>query len=56
MTSDRTQDISGLIAAWGNGDEQALSQLMSYVYPELRRIARQQLAKRRQDQTLESAL
>jgi RNA polymerase sigma-70 factor (ECF subfamily) len=45
----------GLIAAWGNGDEQALSQLMSYVYPELRRIARQQLAKRRQDQTLESA-
>jgi RNA polymerase sigma-70 factor, ECF subfamily len=55
MTSDRPQDISGLIAAWGNGDEQALSQLMSYVYPELRRIARQQLAKRRQDQTLESA-
>ncbi len=44
-----------MIAAWGNGDEQALSQLMSYVYPELRRIARQQLAKRRQDQTLESA-
>jgi RNA polymerase sigma factor (TIGR02999 family) len=28
---------------------------MSYVYPELRRIARLQLAKRRQDQTLESA-
>ena len=55
MTSDRPQDISGLIAAWGNGNKQALSQLMSYVYPELRRIARQQLAKRRQDQTLESA-
>ena len=55
MTSERPQDISGLITAWGNGDEQALSQLMSYVYPELRRIARQQLAKRRRDQTLESA-
>ena len=55
MTSDRSQDISGLIAAWGNGDEQALSELMTYVYPELRRIATQQLAKRRQDQTLESA-
>lgn len=55
MTSERPQDISGLIAAWGNGDEQALSQLMSYVYPELRRIARQQLARRRQGQTLESA-
>jgi RNA polymerase sigma-70 factor, ECF subfamily len=55
MASEHPQDISGLIAAWGNGDEQALSQLMSFVYPELRRIARRQLARQRQDHTLESA-
>jgi hypothetical protein len=27
MTGNRSQDISGLIAAWGNGDEQALGQV-----------------------------
>ncbi len=56
MTSERAQDISGLIAAWSNGDGQALSQLMSFVYPELRRVARQQLARRGPGHTLESAV
>lgn len=55
MSIDGAQDISGLIAAWGNGDEQALSRLMSVAYPELRRIARRHLGRERADHTLESA-
>ncbi len=49
------QDISGLIAAWGDGDEQALHSLMSFIYPELRRIARRHLGRRQTGETLESA-
>ena len=55
MTQERSPDISGLLAAWNNGDEEALSHLMSCVYPELRRIARQRLGRRPAGHTLESA-
>jgi RNA polymerase sigma-70 factor, ECF subfamily len=55
MGAEPVQDVSGLIAAWGNGDEQALSGLMSFLYPELRRIARQHLGHRPAGHTLESA-
>jgi RNA polymerase sigma-70 factor (ECF subfamily) len=55
MTVERTPDISGLIAAWGEGDEQALDRLMPLVYPELRRIARRHLGRCRAGQTMESA-
>jgi RNA polymerase sigma-70 factor (ECF subfamily) len=55
VTVEGTRDISGLIAAWGNGDEQALGRLMSLVYPELRRIAKYHLRHRRTGHTLESA-
>ena len=55
MAVERSGDISGLIAAWGNGDEQALSRLMELVYPEMRRIARQHLGRRPAGDTLESA-
>jgi RNA polymerase sigma factor (TIGR02999 family) len=48
-----TEDISGLLTAWREGDEEALSRLIPVVYPELRRIARAHLARR--DHTLESA-
>jgi RNA polymerase sigma factor (TIGR02999 family) len=54
-TAERGQDISALIAAWGGGDEEALSRLMALLYAELRRIARQHLGRRRAGQTLESA-
>ena len=44
MTAEEFQrDITGLLAAWNNGDEEALSRLMTFLYPELRRIARQHL-------------
>ena len=55
MAVERSGDISGLIAAWGNGDELALGRLMELVYPEMRRIARQHLGRRRGGETLESA-
>ena len=53
MTPADSQDISGLIAAWSKGDEQALNRLIPLVYPELRRIARLHLNRR--DHTLQSA-
>lgn len=55
MTVEGPGDISGLIAAWGNGDEEALGSLMALLYPELRRIARQHLGRRAPGHTLESA-
>jgi RNA polymerase sigma-70 factor (ECF subfamily) len=55
MAGEGSRDISGLIAAWGRGDEEALSRLMPVVYPELRRIARQHLGRRPDGHTLESA-
>ena len=55
MAAADSRNISGLIAAWGEGDEQALSRLMPLVYPELRRIARHHLGRRQAVHTLESA-
>ena len=53
MTREGPQDITGLLAAWSEGNEEALTRLIPVVYPELRRIARLHLARR--DDTLESA-
>ena len=55
MPLTRSADITTLLGAWSEGDEQALTGLMSAVYPALRRLARQHLAGRRGGQTLESA-
>jgi RNA polymerase sigma factor (TIGR02999 family) len=49
------QDISGLLVAWSSGDEEALNELMSAAYPELRRIARHHLGRQAPDHTLPSA-
>jgi RNA polymerase sigma factor (TIGR02999 family) len=53
--SEAPCDLSQLIAAWGSGDEKALSRLMPVLYPELRRIARHHLARRGPGDSLESA-
>jgi RNA polymerase sigma factor (TIGR02999 family) len=55
MTAEAPHDISGLLAGWANGDEEALGRLMSFVYPELRRIARQHLGRWAAGNSLESA-
>jgi RNA polymerase sigma factor (TIGR02999 family) len=53
MMTQGPQDITGLLAAWSEGSEEALNRLLPMVYPELRRIARLHLVRR--DNTLESA-
>jgi RNA polymerase sigma factor (TIGR02999 family) len=55
MAAEVPQDITGLLTAWGNGDEVALNGLMPIVYPELLRIARKHLAREFRADTLESA-
>jgi RNA polymerase sigma-70 factor (ECF subfamily) len=55
MAAEGSEDITELLQAWGGGDEEALSDLMPMVYPELRRVARKHLARGFQGQTLESA-
>lgn len=47
-------DISGLLKAWGRGDERALEQLMPLVYAELRAHARRHLRNERSGLTLDS--
>lgn len=55
MIPGASPDVSNLLTAWSEGDEQALGGLMAIVYPQLRRIARQHLNRRAADHTLESA-
>jgi RNA polymerase sigma factor (TIGR02999 family) len=52
--SDRP-DISGLLANWSDGDQGALNQLVSLVYPEIRRIARRHLNASPAEHSLQSA-
>jgi RNA polymerase sigma-70 factor, ECF subfamily len=55
MATSGSRDISTLIGAWGQGDQDALNRLVPLIYPELRRIARLHLGRRPSGQTLESA-
>jgi RNA polymerase sigma-70 factor, ECF subfamily len=55
MPAHCPEDISGLLVAWSNGDEEAIKDVVSAIYPDLRRIARQHLGRRAPDHTLESA-
>ena len=54
MTAHCPEDISGLLVAWSEGDEDAIKDVVAAIYPELRRIARQHLG-RAPDHSLESA-
>lgn len=55
MTTRDQHDITGLLAAWNDGDADALDRLVGLIYPELRRIARLHLKRRRAGESLESA-
>jgi RNA polymerase sigma factor (TIGR02999 family) len=55
MAGEDSKDVSGLLVAWNNGDEVALDRLMSFLYPELRRIARRHLRGGAAGDSLESA-
>jgi RNA polymerase sigma-70 factor (ECF subfamily) len=48
------QDISQLLIAWSNGNEDALDQLMPLVYGELRRMAKRHMAGQPQGHTLQT--
>jgi hypothetical protein len=47
VTAKGHNDITRLLAAWNDGSAEALDRLIALVYPELRRIARKHLARRR---------
>lgn len=55
MSAASSQEITALLAAWGNGQPEALDQLMPLVYDELRRIAHRYLGRERVGHTLQSA-
>jgi RNA polymerase sigma factor (TIGR02999 family) len=47
-------DVTELLRAWGQGDDQALEQLLPLVESELRRLARAYMARERPDHTLQA--
>jgi RNA polymerase sigma-70 factor, ECF subfamily len=53
VSSMRT-DVTGLLAAWGQGDQAAFDQLVPVVYEELRRLAHRYMAGQRPGATLQS--
>ena len=55
VTTDGAQQVSALLVAWSNGDDQALKNLVPLIYPELRRIARHYMLRQAPGHTLESA-
>lgn len=54
MTNPSTQEITRLLADWGDGDPAALEKLTPLVYAELRRIARRQMRDERPGHTLQA--
>lgn len=55
MAAGSGPEITALLAAWRDGEPGSLDRLMELAYPELRRIAHQQLGRRRPGESLESA-
>ena len=54
MTNSEQNEITEMLAAWAEGDKNALDRFTSRLYPEFRRIARHYLVRRTGD-SLESA-
>ena len=54
MSQPSSNEITGLLAAWGEGDEAALERLMPLVYDELRRLARRYMNRERPGHTLQT--
>jgi len=51
--NDNPQEVTRLLARWGQGDRNALEDLTPLVYNELRRLAKAYLRRERPDHTLE---
>jgi RNA polymerase sigma factor (TIGR02999 family) len=54
MTTPSRQDVTDLLVEWGNGDQEALNQLMPLVYDELHRLASRHLRHERPGHTLQT--
>ena len=54
MSSDSPAEITEVLKAWSDGDATAPEKLMPLVYEELRRLARNYLARERGDHTLQA--
>ncbi|HKQ79179.1 MAG TPA: sigma-70 family RNA polymerase sigma factor [Blastocatellia bacterium] len=54
MTAHSPQEITQLLIAWSNGDEQALEALMPLVYQDLRRLAAYHLSRENSGHTLQT--
>ena len=54
MRTASTQEVTQLLLAWREGDEEALQQLVPVVYQELRRLAHRYMASERRELTLQT--
>jgi RNA polymerase sigma-70 factor (ECF subfamily) len=54
MTTQTKHEVTGLLQAWGQGDEEALQKLMPLVYRELRQAARRYMAGERPGHLLQT--
>src|SRR5215472_13939689 len=54
MCADSTLEVTGLLQAWGRGDEEALRKLMPLVYKQLHVAARRCMAGERPGNTLQT--
>ena len=54
MCADSTLEVTGLLQAWGRGDEEALQKLMPLVYEQLHAAARRCMAGERPGHTLQT--
>jgi RNA polymerase sigma factor (TIGR02999 family) len=52
--SSQTHQVTQLLEAWGQGDREALDQLLPLVYDELRRLARQHMRRESAGHTLQT--
>ena len=54
MANHSQQEVTQLLEAWSNGDQQALDRLMPLVYEELRKLARRYMKSERAGHTLQT--
>lgn len=54
MANPSSEEITGLLLAWGGGDKAALDKLIPLVYRELRRLAHRQMRHERDGDTLQT--
>jgi len=54
MSALSSRDVTGLLQAWGQGDEEALQKLMPLVYEQLHGAARRYMARERPGHTLQT--